>query len=82
MVGRQDSDRHRPDDQRRRDDEVEDRLHEQGRRERRVARALHAVLDKDELDDVAAAGRRDRVDADAGHVRAEHHAQRDRPLRV
>jgi hypothetical protein len=70
-VRRQRADHHRPDQDRSGDDEVEHRLDDQRRRERRVARVLDPVLDEVELDDVAAAGGHDRVDADPGDVGAE-----------
>ena len=53
------------------DDRVEQRLHHERRRERRVARPLDPVPDQVELDDIARAGRRDRVDPDPGQIGAE-----------
>ncbi len=75
LVRRQHADRERPDHQRAGDEEVEQRLDDQGRCERRVARASDALLDQVELDHVAAARRRDRVDADARDIRAERAAE-------
>jgi hypothetical protein len=67
----QHAERDRPDEQRDRDERVEDGLDEEARRESRIRRALDPVLREVELHDVAAARREDRVDADAGRVGAE-----------
>jgi hypothetical protein len=67
----------RPRQERARDEEVEDGLREQARRERRDVRPLHALAHGRDLDDVAAAGRGERVDPDAGQVGAEHRPERD-----
>ena len=74
LMGRQHTDRERPDQQAARDEEVEDRLDDERRGERRVGRSLDAGLDEVDLDDVAAARRQDRVDADARDVGAERAA--------
>ena len=71
LARRQHADRERPDDQRAGGEEVEQRLDEQRRRERRVRRIAQPVLDEVHLHDVAAARRDDRVDADAREVGAE-----------
>jgi hypothetical protein len=70
-VRRQDADRQHPDENRTGDDEVDERLDDQGRGERRVRRALDALLQQVELDDVATTRRNDRIDPDARRVRAE-----------
>ena len=64
------------------DDEVEERLDEERGRERGVGRPVDAVLRDVELHDVAAAGGRDRVHADAGPVRAEDVAEGHAGLRI
>src|SRR5262249_32755611 len=57
------------------DHRVEDRLDEERRRDRRIPRALDAVLREVDLYDVAAADRDDAVDSDAGDVGAEDPAE-------
>ena len=64
------------------DDEVEQRLDDEARGERRIGRALDAVPGDVELDHVSGAGRHDRVHADAGHVGAERAPVADLRLRV
>jgi len=61
----QHADRERPDEDPTGDDEVEQRLDDQGRAERGVGRPLDPVVDEVELEDVARACGDDRVDADA-----------------
>ena len=63
-------------------DEVEQRQGDERRRERGVRRPLDPVLGDEQPDGVAAARRHDRVDADAGEVRAEDRAPPDEALRV
>jgi hypothetical protein len=78
----EDADRQRPGEDPGGDDEVEERLDDQRRGERRVGRPLDAVVDEVELEDVAAARRDDRIDADACEVGAEHRAARDEDVGV
>ena len=83
-VGQPGQDPHldRHEEEQRRDDEVEERLDDEARRERRVRGAVDAVLDQVQLDDVAAARRDDRVDADAREVGAEDGPERDLRPRI
>jgi hypothetical protein len=78
----EDADHERPREDRARDQGVEQRLDDQRRAERRVGGAVDAVLDEVELEQVAAAGRDDRVDAHSGEVGAEYRSPRNLELGV
>ena len=66
----------RVEEERRRHHEVEERLDDEGRGERRVRGVPHSPLGEVELDDVSGPGWRDRIDAYAGDVGAEDAAVR------
>ena len=74
--------RQRPDEDRARQHQVDERLREQRRREGRVGGSGDLAPNEVELDQVADSRGGDRVDPDPGHVRAEDGRERHPGLRI
>ena len=72
VQARQDALGERPEKDRQREHEVQQRLRDERRGERRVGRALDAAMDEVDLHEVARPSRDDRVHSDAGEVGADH----------